>query len=677
MVVDFAAVFDASPNAYMLVDRDLRYVAVNKAYCEATHRRAELLVGTSVMAEFPHDPEAPGNNQARRLADSLRGVFATGTPDVLPLIHYRIEVDGVWQDMYWSATHTPLFSTDGTVEYVLQHTVNVTEIQRNRSTNLQIEAGILDRAQAGEVRTAELDRSLRDLLSVFDQAPGFLAVTRGPEHVFELANPGYRKLVGGRDVVGRTVRDLLPEVEPHFFELLDRVYATGEPFVGNGVPVTLANAAGEPTEVFVDFIYQPLSGPDASSRGLLISGYDVTARVHAERAREHAQAERATLLEAERAARAQAERASLLMDQFLATVSHELRTPLTAILGWTQMLRSGTLAPEKHARALATVERNAQMQAQLVEDLLDVSRIITGKLTMEMEPTDLAGTVAAAIDTVRPSAQEKKVALDIEIDAGGTTVNGDGARLQQVVWNLMSNAVKFTPSEGRVSLRVSRDRDAVEIRVSDTGIGIAPEFLPHVFDRFRQADAGSTRRRGGLGLGLSIVHHVVEAHGGTVRAESKGVNQGSTFIVRIPSASTRTLRAVPTTIAAPGSLHGMKILVVDDEADTREFVRNLLEQHAATVTAVASAADAITALQHDKPDVLLSDLGMPDEDGYGLIRQVRALSRECGGRVPAVALTAYARTEDRTRAILAGFQTHVAKPVVPGELLAVLASFRN
>ena len=801
-MLDFGTLFEASPNPYMVVDRELRYVAVNRAYCEATHRTAEQLLGTSLIDEFPHDPEAPGNTQARRLADSLRGVFASGKPDALPLIHYRIEIDGKYQDIYWSATHTPLRGPDGRVEYVLQHTVNVTELARNRPTHLQIEAGILDRAQAGEARSAALDRTLRDLLSVFDQAPGFLAVTRGPDHVFELTNPGYRKMVGGRDVVGRPVREALPELEPSFLDLLDRVYATGKPFVGNSLPATLANASGENVEVFVDFVYQPLNGPDGKPSGILVSGYDVTARVHAERARERARAgaqelarvlgetrdfvgianldgmptfvnaaalqmmgfadeaeakrthfteyfverqraqvrdevvpaatrtgywqgelafahrqtgeeipvwytifplrdgtgainglatitrdlrpqkqadaERAALLEAERAARAQAERATLLMDHFLATVSHELRTPLSAILGWTQMLRSGSLSADKHERALATVERNAQMQAHLIEDLLDVSRIHSGKLTMELEHMDLAAAVASAVDTVRPTAQAKGVALDIDLDAGDTTVHGDSARLQQVVWNLLSNAVKFTPSGGSVTLLVVRDDDAVEIRVSDTGIGIAPEFLPHVFDRFRQADAGSTRRRGGLGLGLSIVHHVVEAHGGSVRAHSQGMNRGSTFTVRIPSAAARTMPALSTSAStAPGALRGMKILLVDDEEDTREFVRSLLEQNAAQVTVAASAAEAIASLQSQCPDLLLSDLGLPEEDGFSLIRRVRALPGRSESRIPAVALTAYARSEDRTRAMLAGFQDHVVKPVVPSDLLAVLTAFRR
>lgn len=793
MKVDFAAVFDASPNPYMLVDRDLRYVAVNKAYCDATHRSPEQLIGTSLIQEFPHDPDSPNNTQTRRLTDSLRGVFETGKSDVLSLIHYRIAIDGAYQDMYWSATHTPVLGADGRVEYVLQHTVNVTELQRNRTTNLQIEAAILDRAASGEIRTAALDRSLRDLVSVFDQAPGFLAITRGKDHVFELANPGYRRLVG-RDVVGKSVREVLPEIETYFMGLLDRVYETGTPFVGESLAVTLANESGENTQVFVDFVYQPISDGHGKTTGILVSGYDVTKRVLAERAREaaarvlgetrdfvgiasldgtptyvneaalqlvgfddaeaakrihftdyfverqrarvrdevvpaamqtgywqgelafvhqqtgeeipvwytifpvrdgagainglatitrdlrpqkQAEAERAALLEAERAARAQAERATILMDQFLATVSHELRTPLSAILGWTQMLRTGTLGPEKHERALETVERNAQIQAHLVDDLLDVSRIITGKLTMELEQMDLAAAVAAAVDTVRPTAQAKGVRLDVDIDASGTTVHGDSARLQQVVWNLLSNAVKFTPAGGRVVLRVANRGGLVELRVSDTGIGIPADFLPHVFDRFRQADGSSTRRRGGLGLGLSIVHHVVEAHGGTVTAESAGLNQGATFTVRIPTVRARTFRTVPPPTASTISLKGMKILVVDDEDDTREFVRNLLEQNAASVITVASAADAVDALQRERPDLLLSDLGMPEEDGFSLIRRVRALPTDRGGRTPAVALTAYARSEDRTRAMLAGFQNHVSKPVVANELLAVLASLRS
>jgi signal transduction histidine kinase/ActR/RegA family two-component response regulator len=394
------------------------------------------------------------------------------------------------------------------------------------------------------------------------------------------------------------------------------------------------------------------------------------------RPQKQADAERAALLEAERAARGQAERATLLMDQFLATVSHELRTPLSAILGWTQMLRTGTLGPEKQDRALATVERNALTQAHLVEDLLDVSRIITGKLAMEMEQTDLAAAVAAAVDTVRPTAHAKGVRLTVDIDATSTMVNGDSTRLQQVVWNLLSNAVKFTPAGGDVSLRVSVSGDFVEVRVKDSGIGIAAEFLPHVFDRFRQADGSSTRRRGGLGLGLSIVHHVIEAHGGSVTAASAGTNQGSTFTFRIPSVRARSYGTVPPPSTSTISLKGMTILVVDDEDDTREFVRNLLEQNGAHVIVAASAADAIASVQRDLPDLLLSDLGMPDEDGFSLIRRVRALPSDRGGQIPSVALSAYARSEDRTRAMLAGFQNHVPKPVVPNELLAVLASLR-
>ena len=396
-----------------------------------------------------------------------------------------------------------------------------------------------------------------------------------------------------------------------------------------------------------------------------------------------AQEETAHLFEREKAARATAEEANRLKDEFLATVSHELRTPLTAMLGWVQMLKSGTLPPEKHARALATVERNARAQAQLVEDLLDVSRILAGKLKLEMEPLDLAGVVEQALETVRPAAEARGTRLQATLDSAGL-VMGDAHRMQQVVWNLLSNAVKFTPKGGRVQVLLARRDSSVEITVADTGEGIPGDFLPHVFERFRQAEGGSTRRYGGLGLGLSIVRHLVEMHGGSVGAWSEGPGKGATFTVRLPLAAT-TLRPPPPMDLPPAprglerpesppELEGLHVLVVDDEPDTREMLRYLLEGCKARVSVASSAREALEMLGRQPPDVLLSDIGMPGEDGYSLIRGVRALPPERGGRTPAVALTAFARVEDRTRVLRAGFNSHVPKPVEPLELFAVMAS---
>jgi signal transduction histidine kinase len=386
---------------------------------------------------------------------------------------------------------------------------------------------------------------------------------------------------------------------------------------------------------------------------------------------------------------AEAEAANRTKDEFLATMSHELRTPMTAILGWAQLLRSNTLGEEDFVRALEIVERNAQAQNKLIEDLLDISRIITGKLRLDVRGVDLAAVVGAVVEALRPTAEAKAIRLQAMLDPQASPVSGDADRLQQVVWNLLSNAIKFTPKGGRVQVRLERVNSHVEIIVSDSGKGISAEFLPHVFDRFRQADSTSTRKHGGMGLGLSIVRQLVELHGGTVSVESGGVGQGATFIVQLPlmvvrrepEANARPLqRRHPTaggnalSFDCPPSLKGLRVLVVDDEPDTRRLLRTVLEQCGSEVTTAGSAAEAFAAFTESKPDVLISDIGMPEEDGYELIGKLRATEVGHDARIPAIALTAYARVEDRIRALNAGFQVHVPKPIEPVELIAVVAS---
>ncbi len=400
------------------------------------------------------------------------------------------------------------------------------------------------------------------------------------------------------------------------------------------------------------------------------------------------QAENEHLLDSERAARAQAERASRMKDEFLANLSHELRTPLNAILGWSQILASGTRDEADLAEGLRTIERNARAQTQIIEDLLDMSRIISGKVRLDVQRVDLAAVVQAAVETVRPAANAKGVRFQMVLDPVSPTVSGDPNRLQQIFWNLLSNGVKFTPRGGRVQVVLERVNSHLEISVIDTGEGIRPEFLPHVFDRFRQGDATSTRTHGGLGLGLSIVKQLVELHGGTVRAASGGPGQGSTFAVTLPLTPllptslpeverrhpAADFALPPSAVDACIKLSGVRVLVVDDELDARLLVKRVLEDCEAIVTIASSAAEALEAIRLEKPDVLLSDIGMPGEDGYVLIRNVRALGPTGGGDVPAIALTAYARSDDRRRAMLAGYQTHIAKPVEPAELIATVAS---
>ncbi|MEH2137266.1 PAS domain S-box protein [Nostoc sp.] len=400
--------------------------------------------------------------------------------------------------------------------------------------------------------------------------------------------------------------------------------------------------------------------------------------------RKQAEQEREQLLEREQAARADAEAANRMKDEFLATLSHELRTPLNAILGWTQLLRNRKFDETTTTRALETIERNTRSLAQLIEDVLDVSRIIKGTLHLDMHRIKLVPLVEAAIDTVRPAAEAKEISINCRFDGEVGVIVGDVNRLQQVVWNLLSNAVKFTPKGGRVDVQLERIESSVQIRVSDTGMGIAGEFLPHVFERFRQADSSITRSHGGLGLGLAIVRHLVELHGGTVSVESPGIGQGATFIVNLPmkavyvEANTAKQLSSLTDIQEANNylprLDNLRVLIVDDEAEARHLLTTILEQYGAQVIAVSSASDALLALQKVCPHIMVSDIGMPQEDGYALIRQVRALPAERGGRVPAVALTAYARAEDRTQALLAGFQLHVPKPVNPAELAAVVAN---
>jgi signal transduction histidine kinase len=396
-----------------------------------------------------------------------------------------------------------------------------------------------------------------------------------------------------------------------------------------------------------------------------------------------AEQQRADLLERERVARREAEAANTAKDEFLAMVSHELRTPLNAILGWTRMLRAGALSPEHKARALETVERNAMAQTQLIDDLFDMARIISGKLTIEIEPIKLVNLVNLSIDAIRPAAEAKGVRIEVKI--GPDTVFpivGDPNRLRQVVSNLLTNAIKFTPKGGRVVVELVEADGVAQIAVGDSGCGIDPAFLPYVFERFRQGDEGPKRTQGGLGLGLAIVRHIVDLHGGTVVAESEGIGKGSTFRLRLPFALSHSQGEQPgreglsdiALLAASNQLSGLRILVVDDDPDALELLATVLRRCGAAVVCAHSAVAAFDQVQSVRPDVIVSDVGMPGQDGHELMRRVRALPDDCGGRTPSVALTAFARAVDRTLAVAAGFSTYLPKPVEPAALVRSVAS---
>ena len=496
------------------------------------------------------------------------------------------------------------------------------------------------------------------------------------------------------DLFGPTFRGegtiLIPDVKK------DPRYGKNSPYYGmpeGRLPVTsymavpVTSRAGE---VYGGLFFGHPKGDVFTERSArIVEGLAAQVSIALENARLYEAADRARV-DAEKVAEEkeqlyhEAQHASRLKDEFLATVSHELRTPLNAILGWSHMLRTRSFSTDEMAKALDTIERNARAQAQLIEDLLDVSRIITGTVRLDVRPVEPSGFIEAAIDSLRPAADAKGVRVQKIMDTGAASVSGDPVRLQQVVWNLLSNAIKFTPKGGRVQIRLERINSSVEIAVADNGAGITPEFLPYVFDRFRQADQRSTRHHGGLGLGLAITRHLVELHGGSVRAESSGEGQGSTFTVRLPvlpvyknGVDQRIHTATRDTLppyACPERLDGLKVLVVDDEVDAQELLRVAISERGAHVTTAGSVQEALACIEKESPDLLISDIGMPDEDGYELIRRVRAFPAEGGGRVPAIALTAYARAEDRMKALRSGYQMHVPKPVEMGELITVAAS---
>jgi PAS domain S-box-containing protein len=519
-----------------------------------------------------------------------------------------------------------------------------------------------------------------------------------PEDLFEHAPCGYLSLCPDGSIarVNRTFLDLTGYergelVQKHFRDLLtipgkvfhDTHFA---PLLAlqssvNAVALELLRPGRDPVPVIVNAVVK--RSDDGRTLLTKVTVFDATDRRQFEREIMAARKRAEQAAETERAARAQAEQALRAKDEFLALVSHELRTPLNAILGWTQILQGGTIDDPDLRDGLDVIERNTRVQVQLVEDLLDMGRIASGKMRFDVQRVNLASVIEAAIETSRPAAQAKKIRLQTVLDPA-VIVSGDPGRLQQVFWNLLANAMKFTPSGGCVRVVMERVNSHIEVSVIDSGQGMKPGFLVHAFEKFSQSDTPGTRKTGGLGLGLSIVKHLTEMHGGSVRATSEGEGKGSTFIVSLPVVAVRQEETSGERIH-PGSavtndpvsvnsvtLEGVKILVVDDEKDAREVIRRLLASARAEVVTAASTAEAIEIIQEARPDVLVSDIGMPGQDGYELIRRVRMLGGGVGS-TKAVALTAFARLEDRTRAMLAGYQMHLAKPVEPSELIVTVA----
>lgn len=566
---------------------------------------------------------------------------------------------------------------DGSVRWVMVRGRVVRDAEGRPASVPGAVVDVTDRVESDRARRylmLKLERQTRVFDTTLSATPD-LAYVVDQQGRFQYANRALLDLLGlgPEAVLGRTFSEVgyPEETATKLHDQTAFVFDTGEEIRDEGAFTSPAGVWG-----YYEYIMVPVRAEDGSIEGVVGTTREISQRKMLED-------KRSDLLNSERSARAEAERVGRLKDEFLSTLSHELRTPLNAISGWVQLLRRGTLSEQDQAKAIETISRNTQSQKNLIDDLLDMSRIVSGKVRLESQPINLGVVVLDAVESVRPAAEAKDITLTAAVDPLIGETHGDPNRLQQVVWNLVSNAVKFTPKGGAVRVELHRSATELTVCVTDDGIGIAPEFLPQVFDRFRQADASITRRHGGLGLGLSIVKQIVEMHGGSVGVTSPGVGRGATFTVNLPASpaivrppeDARRPRAKRETTPPPtDALKGTTVLIVDDDPDGREILQRMLEDTGTKVLTADSVDAADGILADTRVDVLLSDIGMPDRDGYDLIRSLRASPKPSLQRLPAAALTAFARPEDRQAALRAGYDAHISKPVEPGVLIAVVES---
>ena len=609
-----------------------RFTYINKPLLDLWQKPLSEAIGKNFF-ELDYPPEL-----AARLQQQIQQVIATRQP-----LKDETPYTSAFGTRAYEYIFVPLFDAEGAVEAVAGTTRDITERK-------QSEAALRRSEERYRTLFESIDEGFCVIEMLFDENDTPI------DYRFLETNPAFGKQTGLVEVIGKRMLQLAPTHEKHWFEIYGKIAMTGE-------PLRFENHA-EALNRWYDVYAWRIGQPESRKVALLFK--DISDRKCSE-------AEREQLLQREQAARESAERANRLKDEFLAVLSHELRSPLNPILGWSRLLQDRKLDEVRTTHALETIERNAKLQVQLIDDLLDVSRILQGKLSLNVAPVNLATAITAALETVRLAAAAKTIQIQTILEPEVGQVLGDSGRLQQVIWNLLSNAVKFTPPGGRVEIRLEPVETQAQITVSDTGKGIPPNFLPHVFEYFRQADSATTRQFGGLGLGLAIVRQIVELHGGTVRADSPGEGQGATFTVKFPLMPQQSV--IPQTLGEPkplSGLQGIKVLVVDDTTDMREYIAFVLEQEGAEVVAVTSAGEALTALAQFQPAVLVSDIGMPEMDGYMLLRQVRRLPSEQGGQIPAIALSAYVGELNQQQAIAAGFQRHLSKPIESATLIEAI-----
>ena len=669
--LDFRLLFESAPGLNLVLDPDLRIVAVSEAYLAATMTRREEIVGRGLFEVFPDNPDDAAATGERNLRQSLEKVLRTGRPDTMAIQKYDIRrpesEGGGFEERYWSPLNSPVL-VDGRLAYIIHRVEDVTDfvrleeqhrdrerVQEHTRIELYLRTQELEQAKLhGYVSRRNLGLIPRaNLYALLMRAPAAVCVVRGAEQTIELANPVFQQLAGGREMLGRPAREALAGAAA-LLEPLQEVLESGETAIRAELPLRVHEDSDAAEERTFTFVYQPMIGAEGEVEGTVLFGFDITEQVRARRALE-------SVAEKMHAA----DRAK---DEFIAVISHELRTPMTSILGWTRMLALGDLDEQTHLEALDSLERSTRAQAKLIEDLLDESRISAGKLRLDLRAVDLVALVDEAVRNAQPSAVAKGIAFSASGERDRYQTFADPLRLQQVIGNVLSNAIKFTPEGGHVSVRVERDGTFAAVEVTDSGRGIDPALLPYIFDRFRQGESRSDRQ-GGLGLGLAIARHLVEMHGGTVTAASGGDGAGATFTIRLPlheptPESRFVNRDKPARTAELPKLDGVKVLIVEDEIDNRKVLALALKRCGAVVECSTTAAAALAIITSWQPHVMICDIALPDGDGCSFLQDIRSQ----GHTMPALALTVLGRPQEQARIIGAGFEVFRQKPIDPVDL---------
>jgi signal transduction histidine kinase/CheY-like chemotaxis protein len=674
--VNYQRLFESAPGLYLVLDRDFRIVNATDAYLAATMTTREI-VGRNIFDVFPDNPADPDATGARNLLASLETVLRTGEPHAMALQKYDIRRPAVegggFEERYWSPVNWPAFS-DRELTHIIHRVEDVTDFVRlqqqeseREKTNDELRARSETMSAELYLRTQEIEAlklhgsvvpigklgliPRANLYLLLMNAPAAVCIVRGPEHLIELANPAFRQLVRGKEVLGRSARSALPI--PALLEPLDAVLTTAEAAVAKEITLP-----GDDDERVFTFVYQPMHGMGGVTEGVVVFGFDITDQVNARKRLEQL-AER--LRETDRA-----------KDEFIAIISHELRTPMTSILGWARMLHLGALDEETHKEALEAITRSTRAQAKLIEDLLDESRIASGKLRLELRPLQVHAVVDSAAQMIGQAADARGVSIVVDAPDKSIRIAGDPMRIEQVITNVIANAVKFTPESGTVTVTVRRDGGHAVIRITDTGRGIAPELLPYVFDRFRQGDGLATERQGGLGLGLAIARHLVETHDGTITAHSEGEGRGSTFTIRLPlheaPASEYSERDAGRIAASLPRLDAIRVLIIEDEVDNRTVLSMVMKRCGAEVRCVGTASAAFALIGTWRPTVIVTDIALPDLDGCTFMEQLRSKPAAEGGETPSLALTVLGRADEQARIRAAGFDLFRQKPIDPVDL---------